>query len=435
MLWPAAVISRVCTRWREIAIASTALWSFISMEFDASHKHNGQLIHPVWLVTPREVNAYLLLCLRRSGDAPLRVALLGDSSTATEFHQVALQMLCDVAHRWRSLTSTNGMLESVVRMLRHGLPRLENLAVCRSRTNLCRPAMPGYVPRMPQLQSYSGPPWSGFYARVTSTLIRVELSPAEPEHAVELLLNCTNIVQCTLDLEKLDPYSERHQRPLDSLAKGRVMAPALRSLRIKSMRADFICEVLRKIQAPALRELLVMQSNYREGSIVLPVEEFLGASPCQMTRLTLWDVSVSANDLQRIMDMTPHLRRLVVVQIPRHSFEETGINKMRFVMRRMWECQPLLDDNLLHRLIPGAGGRKSILPCLERLDLDGVISGSFTSLADMVDDRRESATPLKAVRLIVREGSELSDDKDAVERLREGLGHGFRMTRHCPAPS
>ncbi|TRM70622.1 hypothetical protein BD626DRAFT_564234 [Schizophyllum amplum] len=428
-LWPALAISRVCSCWRDIALASTALWSFITMNYDVNPSHHGQYVRSIRAAT---VNASLLLCLRRSGDVPLRVVLIGDSSATTGHLQAALQMLCDAAYRWHSLTSTTHFSTVVARMLENGLPRLEHLTVRQSGKHKYRL---GHSMPTSQLQSYSGPPW----LYTPATLVRVELSLAEPEDVVELLLRCTNLK----DLCLVPP---RCQLPVETQVRDRVIAPSLRILRIESMQADFVWEVLRTIKAPALRELRVMQSNYREGPIVVAVEDFLGASLCHLARLTLRDVSLTANDLQRLMEMTPHLKRLVVSQVSCHPHSDTSSQKLisgrrndrdgqRGVAPRESEHKPLLDDNLTHRLIPGPGGQEVILPCLERLDLDGVISGSLTSLADMVDGRRESATPLRTVRLVIREGSDLSDDKDAVERLRGGLGHGFYITRHCPAPS
>ncbi|EJD51067.1 hypothetical protein AURDEDRAFT_160209 [Auricularia subglabra TFB-10046 SS5] len=115
---PPFMLAAVNQRWRDIALRTSAIWTFVAVP-NLNDTTGAMFLEYVRVVLERS----------RKRDLDVMLSWTDCSWEKTRFHRLVIAALCEHTHRWRrvSIAFPSKTPESVLRFLRMPLPRLEDL--------------------------------------------------------------------------------------------------------------------------------------------------------------------------------------------------------------------------------------------------------------------------------------------------------------------
>ncbi|KAI3595156.1 hypothetical protein WG66_009375 [Moniliophthora roreri] len=331
------ILSQVCARWRALAIALPALWSFINLNFD---------ILGLNAVSEEDIRRFAGLCLQRSKDKPLDI-ILHAPCNRPEFcsHQPALTLLATQCHRWRNVDL--GLQERDVLYLPQSLRMLERLLI--------------------QRKSNSTP--------LTQWLAN--------EQALRLHSNFTILTElklgsgCSLDV--IFDFLKRGTslRALHLRSPYRDLQPPLPHVTsmLQSLTLEECVDMLPQLTLPRLAELSMRDNLETERFPTMTFCEFLQRSQPHLTSLTIGEFCPDVIPLAEVFGMLPYLNKLSI-----HDCDDYGDASDGF-----------FPDAFLRRMMISRG--KSVpLPNLVHLELECRTDYFVTAaMVEMIKSRRSTA--------------------------------------------
>ncbi|KAL0576982.1 hypothetical protein V5O48_004992 [Marasmius crinis-equi] len=321
----ACTVSSVCGRWREIAIAAPRLWSSFTIDFGAWSLYHG-------VEGTQKAADLTRLFLHRSKTAPLDIRILLDVRAGFDC-QPTLELIYAASERWYKFQThfSEIVAESLTGHLE--LPNLQHLTL-RTRLLMGTPrnTILNQFAYCPLLSSVSLDLAGGAANRVHlpwSQLRDMELldgCPAAP--AFSVIPWCPQL--CRLILIDVDNDQQPYQGP-------RVVSHTIRSLSMQSARGGSEANITlaKHLTFPALSSLEIINGWERMLPTRRPEEEthlkeFISRSGCSITSLRLQAVSLTDEEVLRLLRLIPMLKSLAIGEylheptnrIITHSFSE-----------------------------------------------------------------------------------------------------------------
>ncbi|KAF7366354.1 F-box domain-containing protein [Mycena sanguinolenta] len=258
-------LTEICRKWREIALATPALWSgiaFCDSDIPTSLRHRTSCSSPIseWL--------------RRSSSHPLSILIIDQYSSPSDMSRATIATLVQHRARWEHAKLH---LRDSVRLIDVPLPRLRHLDL-----TLSSPTILWGFHDLPQLRSVVlnrvaamsvTLPW----AQLTSLTLRDGI---ERSGCLAILKQTKTLVHCTLNLSEYRGFMDPDIN---------VSLPCLKTLIFTSHGAwgESVVDFLATLIVPALIELRIPQrflGTNPSGSL----SSFISKSGCTLQELRIW---------------------------------------------------------------------------------------------------------------------------------------------------
>ncbi|KAF7376717.1 F-box domain-containing protein [Mycena sanguinolenta] len=254
-------LTHVCRKWREIALATPALWRAIRLDHNNRYEQ-FRLISDAWI--------------RRSGSLPLSIVLHTDNRDF--LHGVFTEPLAMATERWEHLNlwvslpclPEIGAPLPMLRSLEFAAFTFGEVFTFYEVPQLRNVVLRGLISSLVVL------PW----IQLTS----LTLDYAEPNKCVQILTQTPNLIQCVLIL---GDYNEE----LDEVANGglELALPRLESLVIKHPASwqQNVTGLLQCFAVPSLRRFEVEKSVLGTNPIY-QLKSFISRSRCMLQEVCIW---------------------------------------------------------------------------------------------------------------------------------------------------
>ncbi|KAJ6561932.1 hypothetical protein B0H19DRAFT_1375213 [Mycena capillaripes] len=324
------LVATVCTRWREVALATSKLWSNI-------HVHQEE-------IKSESLLSLLALQLQRSGQVPLSVVFYDRRLSV-------LELLLTASHRWESLDLDilNPTLRECLRASPNPFPILKKL-----RIQITSPFVLGNLSRAPLLEELT---LIGVNSSVPSKLLWPRLTKCTIFYDAPKVVLA--VLRSASTMEELCLYNCCYAMDQDPDLTMDAVTSAIRSLKISCCSTSFNQDFLGHLTTPNLEELILDDFT---GNTYLT--SLLAGSSGPITHLSLCDVRVSERELIALLRLTDALDHLEI----------------------SWPYD-VHSNVLMEALTILPGNRRRILPRLRMLNITGGLSCHDDILLTMLRSR------------------------------------------------
>ncbi|KAJ6484845.1 hypothetical protein C8R45DRAFT_1098992 [Mycena sanguinolenta] len=306
---PPLALSRVCSRWHDIALKNPTLWSKIEIDAVAGTP-------PALELTLGLLNARL----ERSHQAPLSVSLVCLDPDQQPFHPRIFHLLAQYSHRWEQLKLVGSLQGLDTSVLRGRLPRLKTLGVNHD-GSLEAVEFFGVAPSLKTLC-------------VTAPLIH--------SSAVGEILRCKQLryFGCMVEFADKQPRQPRW-----------LICVAVQNFHPQPMSA-VLHLILASLTLPALQRVVLGCRLYPQLALEWPHAQFLalcersGLGRCLKT-LRVAEVRIGEADLLETLSVLPALECLEVGDAPEKSIKRKGKGKGR---GKVDQPKALITDSFLQAM-------------------------------------------------------------------------------------
>jgi hypothetical protein len=348
-----SVIAAVCSRWRELALSTSQLWSTICMDLDGENSHSDAKIVQTWL--------------KRSAMCPLSVTLEQYDEDDSDGHPV-IDAVIPHSHRLEYLSiSTHKNMIHALSPLKGQLPALKTLDLFVTSYSELDGSLYDIFVDAPQLRildtnAPSRTMGMGYpFAQLTQCCIG-GLCPRECLHVLRV---AHNITTCTFrDMIDSDVSAGNPHLPVVSHLHTLSIDIAVRGLG----------EFFSSLWLPAVREIYIG----RCGNVPWPHTEFLSL------------VSHSSRQLEKLVLQTT--RNMSSEQLICCLEAIPSLQDLRFGEGERWSSPShwhVVNDAVLWKLThqPGLEGQLPLVPSLHTFRYVGNNTFEDQSLLDMIESR------------------------------------------------
>lgn len=341
------VLTRVCSRWRAIALFFPRLWATISVSLNMKRRHDATVI------------GFLLgLHLQRSGSNALRIWIQSDSPDTKNHH--LLRALLPSSFRWHCAVFVLPWVSFKALLPIQGLlPRLHTLLVQISTCEDQTPEILEVFRYAPQLRNFSvinlesvarwvPAPWP----QIVDYMWEENHACGDPHHL--------EVLRQTPDLEKCELNITNHM--------VHTPGPPITLHKLKNLGIDIMdpqagirpfSQHINLLTLPVLHSLVIDARDTLDADCVVSL---LARSRCDLTDLALNIPQLNPNQLLQILEVAPALIDLIV---------------------RSEDC---FSDNVVTRLIQRSGQSSCLVPSLKQLCL-GKLTCTPELLFAMIESR------------------------------------------------
>lgn len=316
--------TRICSRWRNVAILTPQLWN--SIDFIVDEKLN---VRPFTMETWK-------VWLSRSGACPLAIKVDFQRLQPSCFtYGPIVDMLTSCSCRWKEVNITAPFSSNRFAAVKGSLPILTDLVIASNETRPSTGILTAFedAPRLKIATLKSNPlqfrlPWAQLQVFSTShTSIKESLA---------ILERCRNLRRCKLDSYEIAP---------SHFVPAPLMRSKLQELDISIPSESSCGYIFGSLICPALNHLSI-QSHYLE-TLQWPQDQlssFLARSSCVLRKLTLHDVSLNYPNLIRCLEELSSLIELDIGEstFPAHRVASTLFDRMTNNKRSVMGIQPAL---------------------------------------------------------------------------------------------
>ncbi|KAL0071134.1 hypothetical protein AAF712_001692 [Marasmius tenuissimus] len=374
------VVSRVCGRWRDIALSTPRIWSTISLRFEGWTKGNGGRLD--------RLQSLLVSFLQRSKNMPLTVnlnSLRVEKQDEIDGVVKTLEGLLNHSTRWQHLDCTHSLLAlPAFQSLRNRLPELKSLYV----ESGMRDNSSSLFHDCPSLTSISISPdsWSDsdFPLHQMKTLsLRRSYAPA----ALAVLRSCTNAYQ--LEMHSIGGMS----RP----DTDHIILPKIRQLTITAENEEdamtvFQFSTLQSLTSLEIRRSSVNSVDWNRWDLG-PVKDFFLRSSCALTSLKIGSVPLSDEETIQLLLLMPTLTNLSIEEYPKHG-------KNKIVTDAFLQLLSSDEDELASSFLPSLN-HLDLIVHLSSLHIPSLIHAIASRAPDDMGNISESSCGLRSVTLTV----------------------------------
>ncbi|KAL1704786.1 hypothetical protein EV121DRAFT_205003 [Schizophyllum commune] len=435
---PALVISWVCRLWADITVLDTEFWTppilidFFRFDLDAEGYYTTDVSVQRMLQRREDLisrSLSLLQCyLTRSKSAPLRVelqALLHQEECWEEIVGKVVRLVFTTFARWKTCVLPAFLVHIIPELAPGVVPGLlEHAEVERTWYDI---SVEGFS-NAPRLHSWTGPvtnsagtlPW----AQLTDLRVHDFTSMVT---VTSILASCRRLVtlEVCVGQQGNEPGGPVHEVPcledatfvMDS---PQVLVHLLSSLTLPRLRRLSLHGV-----GPTGRRTFLEEAYGRlrlDAWPMLEFDAFLDRSQCTITALKLRTIIVPTDDFLGVLERLPFISNFVLE-------EESSVREDVLGMIP----GSSVTDHLLRRMTAEEGGQPTLLPCLTRWTIKGILHFSHQALVDMVKSRTRPC--LEFLSINAADGS-VPDEMDASTRssLRAAMAEDGFLEFECKTP-
>jgi hypothetical protein len=293
------LLTQICSRWRDIAIATPRLWR--SIDFTVDEELN---------VEPFTMEMWKIW-LMRSGACPLTIQVIFRPPKVPHFpYRPIVDMLTSQCHRWQDVYITTPFSLDRFSAVEGSLPILRTLTILSNASNSFNPQ--GIFEVVPKL------------SEVRLVSICLEVTPYRlPWEQLRLFFggllairDCLAILERCLNLTQC--HFSCHERAVNDIHGLPLIRPKLQLLRIHFCHEAVCGYILDSLTCPGLNDLHLQ--SFPNNVLVWPQEQlssFLMRSSCTLRRLALHGISLKHPSLIPCLEELPSLTELDI-----HEFDD-----------------------------------------------------------------------------------------------------------------
>ncbi|KAJ7215780.1 hypothetical protein B0H12DRAFT_1329552, partial [Mycena haematopus] len=383
---PLLILSRVCSRWHEMALNNPTFWSNVEVHGVIGHRPSV-LESTIGLLNAR---------LERSRDAPLSISLRCNSNQP--LHPRIFHLLAQHSPRWEKAQVIGSLRPGLdTSLLKGRLPRLNSLAILLT-DGLETVELLGIAPHLEHLSLTAPLPSSKSLGEIIrSKQLRsfqcMVFFPEGFEDAASLLPAATDF-GLTIALDIPRRYTSLKRMHIPSLIAS---ISTLECIALKTFDPPCMSSVLNHLFAsltvPQLRRLTLGCSVYPQLVLEWPHTQFLvlcersDLGRCLKT-LHIAEVRIAQSDLLEILSVLEALEHLEVGDAPREAGKRSGkVGKRSGKGRKRDDSESaLITDSFLQKMTC-APAKDCLVPHLSYFACVSRLAFTHTLLVDFITSR------------------------------------------------
>ncbi|KAJ7766722.1 hypothetical protein B0H16DRAFT_371586 [Mycena metata] len=288
---PPLLFTRICRRWRDVAVSTPALWNSLALDFDLMLKNEASVVmYQNWL--------------SRAQSTLLSLSLVDIDERAVPLGPVALLLraMVGMSQRWQSINLDLGQdVTEFLFPIEGAFPLLEKLTI-----SVLASQVPIFFCNAPKLRQVRATFYNPQIQVPWHQLTTFRSDNIDIFHCLEIIRDSRSLLNGTFEL-RCDPSSlpnlmVQHFR-LERLALGISLSGDL-------VEMSMPMPVLSCVQTPALQDLTMEFLDRSQQRDISPLLSFLSRSSVQLHTLALSSMPATPGSLIECLGAIPSLRTL-----------------------------------------------------------------------------------------------------------------------------